>query len=57
MLCHFHNPDFEVIAEQADRCTNKNDAINVQRMLSASLPDKLKSCVRQLLDQGIIEVE
>lgn len=51
-LCHFHNPDFEVIAEQVDRCTNPNDALNMQRMLNASLPDKYLSCVRQLLNQG-----
>lgn len=51
-LCHFHNSDFEVIAEQADKCSNPNDALNVQRMLSASLPDKYLSCVRQLLNQG-----
>lgn len=52
MLCHFHNPDFEVIAEQVDRCANPNDAMNMQRMLNASLPDKFISCVRQLLNQG-----
>lgn len=52
LLCHFHNPDFEVIAEQVDRCANPNDAMNVQRMLNASLPDKFISCVRQLLNQG-----
>lgn len=52
LLCHFHNPDFEVITEQVDRCSNPNDALNMQRMLNASLPDKYISCVRQLLNQG-----
>lgn len=52
LLCHFHNPDFEIIAEQVDKCSNPNDALNMQRMLNASLPDKYISCVRQLLNQG-----
>lgn len=52
LLCHFHNPDFEVISEELENCSNPNDIFNLQRMISASLPEKYTSCVRQLLNEG-----
>lgn len=50
-LCHFHNSEFDELRKRLMNC-NEKDAIHLQRMLNASLPEKYISCVRQLLKEG-----
>lgn len=58
--CHFHNSDFElntnnntvVVANSFWTDEQADDLMGVQQVMSACLPDKYVSCVRQLLFQG-----
>lgn len=56
-MCHFHNEHFEALyMELRSELTNSHGQYGVEKarkMLQSLLPEKLTSCVRQLLLEGI----
>lgn len=61
LLCHFHNPNFNMstidnMLLMANSHSNQviyDEYLSIQRLFRSCLPDEHVSCVRQLLNEGI----
>lgn len=56
-MCHFHNENFEALwlelRSELTNCQDQYAAEKTRKMLQSLLPEKVTSCVRQLLLEGI----